>query len=213
MNEPPAPSGYPDAGPPPPGPAPPPTGPPPMGPPPYGYPPRAATPGIAVAGFVCSLVGLFVIPVIPSILGIVFGVTGRKEARRRGAPSALATAAVCIGAVALVSNALLAFIAIPMFVNQREKARDSSVKEGVHSIQVGIETYAVDHNDVYPDASEVSRDGEVGQAMDLWPTNPFTNLPMELGTAEGDFQYEVLSDDSDYSLKGNLSGGHEFVVR
>ena len=42
---------------------------------------------------------------------------------------------------------ILAAIAIPMFLNQRDKAKDAGVKEGVHSIQVGVQSYAVDNND------------------------------------------------------------------
>ena len=45
---------------------------------------------------------------------------------------------------------ILAAIAIPMFLGQRDKAKESAVKEGVHSIQVGIQSYAVDDNDAYP---------------------------------------------------------------
>ena len=33
---------------------------------------------------------------------------------------------------------------------QQEIAREAAVKEGVHSLQIGVQSYAVDHNDVYP---------------------------------------------------------------
>ncbi len=52
--------------------------------------------------------------------------------------------------IVIVIIGILAAIAIPMFLNQRKKAKDAGVKEGVHSIQVGIQSWAVDQNDVYP---------------------------------------------------------------
>ena len=52
--------------------------------------------------------------------------------------------------IVIVIIGILAAIAIPMFLNQRAKAKDASVKEGVHSIQVGIQSCAVDNNDIYP---------------------------------------------------------------
>jgi Domain of unknown function (DUF4190) len=63
--------------------------------------PRPSTPGIAVAGFICSLAGLFIIPVILSIVGIVLSASGRREARARGASTGLATAGIWIGSVGL----------------------------------------------------------------------------------------------------------------
>ena len=52
--------------------------------------------------------------------------------------------------IVIIIIGILAAIAIPMFLNQRDKAKDAGVKEGVHSIQVGVQSYAVDNNDVYP---------------------------------------------------------------
>ena len=76
---------------------------------PYGYPqgqgyyapPAPTTPGLAVAGFVCSLAGIFFVPVILSIVGIVLSVYGRREARQKHAPTGLATAGIWIGAVTI----------------------------------------------------------------------------------------------------------------
>ena len=52
--------------------------------------------------------------------------------------------------IVIIIIGILAAIAIPMFLNQRAKAKDSSVKEGVHTVLVGVQSYATDHNDVYP---------------------------------------------------------------
>ena len=51
---------------------------------------------------------------------------------------------------------ILAAIAIPMFLDQRDKAKDSAVKGGTHNIELGIASYAVDHNDQYPDVVDKS---------------------------------------------------------
>ena len=52
--------------------------------------------------------------------------------------------------IVIIIIGILAAIAIPMYLNQRSKAKDASVKEGVHSLQIGIQTWATDNNDLYP---------------------------------------------------------------
>ncbi len=64
--------------------------------------------------------------------------------------------------IVIIIIGILAAIAIPMFLNQRDKAKDAGVKEGVHAIQIGVQSYAVDNNDVYPrprTASPLARPG------------------------------------------------------
>ena len=85
---------------------------------------------------------------------------------------------------------LVAAMAIPMFLGQRDKAKEAAVREGVHSIQVGVQSWAVDHGDAYPDASQVDASGLAGY-VDMWPANPFTDLPMDQGSGPGQFSYEV----------------------
>ncbi len=78
--------------------------------------------------------------------------------------------------IVIIIIGILAAIAIPMFLNQREKAKDAGVKEGVHSIQVGVQSVAVDNNDVYPLTADVVDD--VAPQIDQWPDNPFTGVAM-----------------------------------
>ena len=52
--------------------------------------------------------------------------------------------------IVIIIIGILAAIAIPMFLGQRDKAKESAVKEGVHSIQIGVQSYAVDNQDQYP---------------------------------------------------------------
>jgi prepilin-type N-terminal cleavage/methylation domain-containing protein len=121
--------------------------------------------------------------------------------------------------IVIVIIGILAAIAIPMFLNQRVKAKDSSVKEGVHSIQVGIQSFAVDNQDAYPAAADVAKaPALVGAQIDQWPNNPFkaAGTAMVNSAVVGDFAYVatvVSGVNTDYTLKGNLSNAKFFVVR
>jgi len=90
--------------------------------------------------------------------------------------------------IVIIIIGILAAIAIPMFLGQRDKAKESAVKEGVHSIQVGVQSYAVDYNDNYPGA--VSSAG-LSAWVDNWPHNPWTNNAMaQAGTfSQGNYNY------------------------
>jgi len=125
--------------------------------------------------------------------------------------------------IVIVIIGILAAIAIPMFLNQRVKAKDSAVKEGVHSIQIGIQSWAVDNNDIYPDVvskTVVTTNGTapfvaVGSTVDGWPTNPFDGAapPMANTGVKGMFTYTVTAVTfADYTLKG-IMNSKDFVVR
>jgi prepilin-type N-terminal cleavage/methylation domain-containing protein len=119
--------------------------------------------------------------------------------------------------IVIVIIGILAAIAIPMFLNQRVKAKDSAVKEGVHSIQIGIQSYAVDNNDVYPAVADVAvKPALVGAQVDGWPNNPFKagSVPMAnvTDTTEGNYTYEQKSSGADYTLVGHMNSA-QFTVR
>ena len=104
-----------------------------------------------------------------------------------------------------------AAIAIPMFLNQNEKAHESSVKEGIHSIQIAIQSYAVDNGDVYPEQDLVSAAGLASYA-DYWPTNPYTGEPMAQGDGPGDFTYSVGPGGASFTLVGYGEDGREVIT-
>jgi type IV pilus assembly protein PilA len=112
--------------------------------------------------------------------------------------------------IVIIIIGILAAIAIPMFLNQREKAKDAGVKEGVHTIQVGIQSYAVDNNDEYPATDTVAAD--IAGDIDTWPQNPFEDGDMINDNSLGNFVYAAEVDLSDYALSG-ITSGDPFVVR
>ena len=108
--------------------------------------------------------------------------------------------------IVIIIIGILAAIAIPMYLNQRSKAKDAAVKEGTHSIQIGIQTWATDNNDVYPPVANVAAGaGNVGQYVDIWPKNPFTGVAMASGATRGDYTYALTS--TGYTLAGHLNSG------
>lgn len=102
--------------------------------------------------------------------------------------------------IVIIIIGILAAIAIPMFLGQRDKAKESAVKEGVHSIQVGVQSWAVDNNDLYPDdASQAT----LVNYVDNWPKNPWTQDPMATDSAtQGDAMYTVDGTNDDFELVG-----------
>jgi len=125
--------------------------------------------------------------------------------------------------IVIVIIGILAAIAIPMFLNQRVKAKDSAVKEGVHSIQVGIQSWAVDHNDNYPDECgfgvATTNGGDdntpVSDQVDNWPKDPFVSGSVEMANtgAKGNYTYTyVAGPPTDFTLLGVLNS-EDFVVK
>ena len=85
--------------------------------------------------------------------------------------------------IVIIIIAILAAIAISMYPNQRVKAKDSSMKEAVHTVLVGVQSYATDNSDACPDTSagagnglqnELTGQGAITSSeIDSWPTNPY----------------------------------------
>jgi prepilin-type N-terminal cleavage/methylation domain-containing protein len=93
--------------------------------------------------------------------------------------------------IVIIIIGILAAIAIPMFLNQRDKAKVASVKESVHSIQVAVQTAATDSTaDLYPAIANVTKAGMVTY-IDNWPQNPFVAGDMVRGTGPGTFWYQT----------------------
>ena len=98
--------------------------------------------------------------------------------------------------IVIIIIGILAAIAIPMFLNQRQKAKDAGVKEGVHAIQIGVQSWAVDNNDVYPATGDVASGVAPATGVGLaivapWPKDPFAGAAtlMSNGTTAGHYDY------------------------
>jgi type II secretion system protein G len=111
--------------------------------------------------------------------------------------------------IVIIIIGILAAIAIPMFLNQRDKAKESAVKGAVHNIELGIGSYAVDHGDLYPADGGVTK-AAMASYVDNWPANPWTGASMGPGVAgvdEGDYVYTAGAGLNTFTLVGLGSGG------
>ena len=116
--------------------------------------------------------------------------------------------------IVIIIIGILAAIAIPMFLSQRERAKDSAVQEGAHMIQVGLGSYAVDHLDTYPAAipdRTVLVDAAGMPYIDNWPANPWTSADMIHAASKGDYTYTQLLGGGTFTLAGHMSTG-DFVL-
>ena len=116
--------------------------------------------------------------------------------------------------IVIIIIGILAAIAIPMFLSQRERAKDSAVKEATHVIQLGLASCAVDHLDIYPAAladKTVLVDSNGTPYVDNWPKNPWTKADMVDGGTKGDYRYTPLAGRTTFTLAGHMSTA-DFVV-
>ena len=121
--------------------------------------------------------------------------------------------------IVIVIIGILAAIAIPMFLRQRDTAKEGAVKEGVHSVQIGVQSYAVDKQDVFPSAALVVQAPgavgaeTVGNYVDNWPRNAWSQVSpqaymKQAGAAAwatagiGDFFYADIPASTTFSLVG-----------
>ena len=116
--------------------------------------------------------------------------------------------------IVIIIIGILAAIAIPMFLGQRDKAKEAGVKGGVHNIELGIASYAVDHGDTYPATAGVSKasmvDGSGVGYVDNWPQNPWTGVDMADSSSEGDYTYTQTT--AHFRLVGHGHNGVSIIT-
>jgi type IV pilus assembly protein PilA len=111
--------------------------------------------------------------------------------------------------VVIIIIGILAAIAIPMFLGQRDKAKESAVKGGVHNIELGVASYGIDHGDNYPTA--VTSAG-LASYVDNWPRNPWTNSAMADSSSQGDYTYTQIGGGTGFSLVGHGKNGSNVIT-
>lgn len=102
--------------------------------------------------------------------------------------------------------------AVAVLMSQTNQERDSAVEWGVRSIEIGIQSCAVDNNDTYPaEVTKASLVDDSGQPyVSNWPTNPFTGAPMAPGTDPGDYSYTCIG--NTFQLVGYGSDGAPVIT-
>jgi prepilin-type N-terminal cleavage/methylation domain-containing protein len=86
--------------------------------------------------------------------------------------------------VVVVIIGILAAIAIPNFMRMQQRAKESSTKNNMHTLQLTIEDFSTLNNGAYPadntvptsETAETLEDLKPGGAAAQWPNNPFTGV-------------------------------------
>ena len=90
--------------------------------------------------------------------------------------------------VVIVIIGILVAIALPNFIGAQDRAKLSSVKANMHTIQTMVETYAVDWGGVYDSKiATISKEASDSDKNPYWKniTNPFTSVATTINNAPG----------------------------
>ena len=104
-----------------------------------------------------------------------------KQLRRRGEDEKGFTLIELLVVILIIG--ILAAIAIPAFLNQRNKAYDAAAKSQIKSAQTAEETYATDNNGAY--VSETMSPTDSGTLAQIEPSLKNTPNVTAVGTATG----------------------------
>jgi len=88
--------------------------------------------------------------------------------------------------------------------NALDNVRSQATDENIRVIQAAIDRYAMDYNDTFPAAGQVSA-AWLAAYVDLWPKNPWTNVAMIDGSGQGNYTYSRTQ--NGYTLTSHLKGG------
>jgi hypothetical protein len=75
-------------------------------------------------------------------------------------------------------------------VEQIDQARNVAAKTEILSIETGIRAYQAMNGTLPAEASQLT----LGQLVNPWPKNPWTQAPMQPGTGKGDYTYAQTND-------------------
>jgi predicted Zn finger-like uncharacterized protein/prepilin-type processing-associated H-X9-DG protein len=115
---------------------------------------RQESNGWAVASLVCACAG-FVVPVIPTILGVVFGIIGLKKAKDpRVGGKGMAIAGICVSAFSILAGVCMISVLLPSLNRARETANRVKCASNMRQIGQAILLYSNDNRGAYPDTLE-----------------------------------------------------------
>jgi type IV pilus assembly protein PilA len=93
--------------------------------------------------------------------------------------------------VVILIIGILAAIAIPAFLNQRQKGYDAQAKSNVRTAQTAEETYATDNNGTYTNAATGSGGAATDPLITLEPS--LKQNPAVTATANGSVGYTLVA--------------------
>ena len=119
--------------------------------------------------------------------------------------------------IVIIIIGILMAIAAPMYLGQRARAKDASVREGAHTVLVAVQSFAADAGDALPDQTPGNLETQVLSQVTVWPDNPFatptapmTNDLTPAAIALGDLVYTHASGTSAFTLGVKLRNGSIF---
>ena len=121
----------------------------------------------------------------------------------------LAPVIAVVAGFAFVTSVVSDFV--PLVQDQVRQANERAVRDGVTSIQAGVEAWAVEHDGRYPASGRVTQSGLTSADgypfVDPWPQNPYAGGAMVQGRGEGQFLYVRGPKGRSYALTGYGPGG------
>jgi predicted Zn finger-like uncharacterized protein len=171
----------------------------------YARPP--ATSGMAIASLVCGLL-FCVIPVISSLLAIIFGIIGISKTKDpRVGGKGMSIAGLILGCVGLLMFVPLELaIMVPAFSRASETANRVRCASNMRMISVALQQYAIGNGNVYPpDFKPLLNQGSLTAMMLECPTvgpsssgaSPYVLAAIHPMSASAVILYEPVADHKD----------------
>jgi predicted Zn finger-like uncharacterized protein/prepilin-type processing-associated H-X9-DG protein len=149
-------------------------------PPGYGYPPyphpSGPTSGWATAALIFGILG-FCLPIIGSLLGIIFGIVGISKTREsRAGGRGMAVAGLVLGIVTLLAAPIWIAILLPAVSRVREQNNRVKCAADMRTLAQAMLMYANANGDQYPDSLEglLKTDPSLSPAVFVCPSSDKT---------------------------------------
>jgi prepilin-type N-terminal cleavage/methylation domain-containing protein len=117
--------------------------------------------------------------------------------------------------IVIIILAILAAIAMPVYLNQRQKARDANAREGGRTIATATQLYILDPDnatDAAPAIADKATLTPTYLAPQEWPQNMYEGREMAIGGLDGDYEYDIISDPKRFVITVHLGSGDDFRV-